>query len=49
MQEAPPPAPAMLDDDDTRLESLGYRPAEPVPVPDAMVAESPENPGPEAS
>jgi amino acid transporter len=26
MQEAPPPAPAMLDDDDTRLESLGYRP-----------------------
>src|SRR5580692_3896010 len=26
MQEAPPPAPATLDDDDTRLESLGYRP-----------------------
>ena len=26
MQEAPPPAPATLDDDDIRLESLGYRP-----------------------
>jgi amino acid transporter len=26
MQEAPPPAPARLDDDDIRLESLGYRP-----------------------
>jgi amino acid transporter len=26
MQDAPPPAPAALDDDDTRLESLGYRP-----------------------
>jgi amino acid transporter len=26
MQEAPPPAPVTLDDDDTRLESLGYRP-----------------------
>jgi amino acid transporter len=26
MQEAPVPAPAVLDDDDTRLESLGYRP-----------------------
>jgi amino acid transporter len=26
MQQAPPPAPATLDDDDTRLESLGYRP-----------------------
>src|SRR5271155_482486 len=26
MQEAPPPAPAMLDDDDARLEHLGYRP-----------------------
>jgi amino acid transporter len=26
MQEASPPAPVTLDDDDTRLESLGYRP-----------------------
>ena len=26
MQEATPPAPVVLDDDDTRLESLGYRP-----------------------
>ncbi|HLK72805.1 MAG TPA: amino acid permease [Streptosporangiaceae bacterium] len=26
MQEATPPAPVALDDDDTRLESLGYRP-----------------------
>src|SRR5580692_11443682 len=26
MQEAPPPAPATADDDDRRLESLGYRP-----------------------
>jgi amino acid transporter len=26
MLQAPPPAPAALDDDDTRLESLGYRP-----------------------
>ena len=26
MLQAPPPAPATLDDDDIRLESLGYRP-----------------------